>query len=54
MNTFPPEQTDRTALAVSSKNASRVTMVPWSPKRTLKPGESMRLNADYSPRRASQ
>ncbi len=54
VNSFPPEQVDRASLVYSAKNASRVTLALWSPKRVLKPGESMRLNADYSARRASR
>jgi hypothetical protein len=54
VNNFPPEQADRASLVFSAKNVSRVTLALWSPKRTLKPGESMRLNADYSAQRAGQ
>jgi hypothetical protein len=54
VNSFPPEQADRASLMFSAKNASRVTLALWSPKRTLKPGESMRLNADYAAQRAGR
>jgi len=47
VNSFPADQPDRASLMFSAKNSSRVTLALWSPKRTLKPGESMRLNADY-------
>jgi hypothetical protein len=50
VNTFPPEQADRAALAFSAKNANRVTMSLWSPKRTLRPGERLRLEAGYAAR----
>ena len=50
VNTFRPEHIDRATLAFSAKNASRVTLSVWSPKRTLQPGESMRLEVEFSAR----
>jgi hypothetical protein len=54
VNTFPLDQADRASLMFLAKNSSRVTLALWTPKRTLKPGDSMRLNADYSAQQASR
>ncbi len=50
VNTFPPEQADRAEMAFSAKNANRVTMSLWSPKRTLQTGEKLRLETEYAAR----
>jgi hypothetical protein len=50
VNNFPPEQADRASLVFSAKNVSRVTLGVWSKKRSLAPGEILRLDADYEAR----
>jgi Domain of unknown function (DUF4838)/Glycosyl hydrolase family 67 N-terminus len=44
---FPKEQVARSVLTWTAKNQNRVTFQLWSQERTLKPGESLRLDADY-------
>lgn len=44
---FPKQQVARATLNWTAKNQCRVTFAVWSPKRILKPGESLRLDADY-------
>ena len=46
-NSFPAPQAARCVLAWSAKNQHRVSLSVWSPKRTLAPGESMRLETSY-------
>ncbi|HUZ47496.1 MAG TPA: DUF4838 domain-containing protein [Terriglobia bacterium] len=45
---FPKDQVARCTLNWTAKNQTRVTVAVWSKKRTLKPGESLQLDADYS------
>jgi hypothetical protein len=46
-NMFAPDQVDRAVLGFSGKSANRVGLSLWSKKRTLKPGEQMRLDVEY-------
>ena len=43
----PAVEVDRCAIAWSAKGPGRVTFTLWSKKRTLQPGEELRLNAEY-------
>ncbi len=46
-NAFSPAEVARCVLAWSAKNQSRVSLGVWSRKRTLAPGERMRLETAY-------
>ncbi len=46
-NRFTTEQADRAVLDWSAKNANRVSLRLWSKRKTLQPGEALRLDADY-------
>jgi hypothetical protein len=50
VNRFDPAQVERALLSWSGKGVHRVTLALWSKKRTLAPGESLRLDAGYEPR----
>jgi len=47
VNRFPKEQVARSGLFWTAKNQNHVTFMLWSEERALKPGESLRLDADY-------
>jgi hypothetical protein len=47
VNSFPKDQVTRCLLNWIGKADSRVTLGLWSAKRTLAPGESLKLEADY-------
>jgi hypothetical protein len=47
VNRFPKDQVTRCSLSWTGKADSRVTMALWSAKRTLAPGEILKLEADY-------
>lgn len=47
VNRFPKEQVVRGLLTWTAKNQNRVTFALWSEKRSLQPGERLRLDADY-------
>jgi len=47
VNSFPKDQVTRCSLNWTAKAESRVTMSLWSAKRTLAPGETLKLEADY-------
>jgi hypothetical protein len=47
VNSFPKDQVTRCYVNWSGKADSRVTMTLWSAKRTLAPGETLKLEADY-------
>jgi Domain of unknown function (DUF4838)/Glycosyl hydrolase family 67 N-terminus len=47
VNHFPQEQVARCALNWSAKGENRVGLAVWSNKRTLGPGETLKLEADY-------
>ncbi len=42
-----PEEMDRCAIAWSAKGPGRVTLTLWSKKRSLQPGDSLTLGAEY-------
>ncbi len=48
---FPKEQVARCSTQWNGKGDRRVTLAVWSPKRTLAPGDSMKLEADYEIRK---
>jgi hypothetical protein len=48
VNRFDPSQVARCLLGWSAKNANRVSLGLWSARRTLRPGEVLHLNADYT------
>jgi len=47
---FHPAEAFRAALNWSAKNQNRVSLGVWSPKRTLRPGESLPLAVSYQVR----
>ncbi len=47
VNRFPKDQVTRCSLNWTAKADNRVTMGLWSAKRTLAPGETLKLEADY-------
>jgi hypothetical protein len=47
VNRFPKDQVTRCSLNWTAKADYRVTMGLWSAKRTLAPGETLKLEADY-------
>ncbi|HCC57338.1 MAG TPA: hypothetical protein DEQ47_08740 [Solibacterales bacterium] len=47
VNHFHQEQVSRCALNWSAKGENRVSLAVWSKKRTLGPGETLKLEADY-------
>jgi len=47
VNSFPKDQATRCLVNWTGKAGSRVTMTVWSAKRTLAPGETLKLEADY-------
>jgi hypothetical protein len=47
VNSFPKDQVTRCSVNWTGKADSRVTMALWSAKRTLAPGETLKLEADY-------
>jgi len=47
VNSFPKDQVTRAFMNWSGKADSRVTLTLWSAKRTLAPGETLKLEADY-------
>jgi hypothetical protein len=46
----PAAELDRCSIVWSAKGPGRRALVLWSKKRTLRPGESMKLHADYEAR----
>jgi hypothetical protein len=48
VNSFPKEQVMRAYVNWSGRADSRVTMTLWSARRTLAPGETLKLEADYA------
>ena len=48
VNRFPKDQVARCSLNWTGKAESRVTMGLWSARRTLAPGETLRLGGDYA------
>jgi hypothetical protein len=46
-NRFPKAQVERCIARWVAKNRNSVSLVLWSEKRRLEPGESMRFDADY-------
>jgi hypothetical protein len=49
VNRFPKEQVGRCSLTWTAKSENRVGLAVWSVSRVLKPGEQLRLEADYGP-----
>ncbi len=49
--TFPKDQVARCSNQWDGKGDRRVTLGVWSPKRTLAPGDSLKLEADYEIRK---
>jgi hypothetical protein len=47
VNSFPKDQVTRSYVNWLGKADSRVTLTLWSAKRTLAPGETLKLEADY-------
>ena len=47
VNRFAPELVERATASWTAKGGPRVTLGVWSKKRTLGPGERLRLAADY-------
>jgi hypothetical protein len=47
VNSFPEDQVTRAYVNWAGKADSRVTMTLWSAKRTLAPGQTLQLEADY-------
>jgi hypothetical protein len=47
INRFPPDQVERCRLWWRGRKQNTISLGLWSPKRTLAPGESLRLEADY-------
>ena len=45
---FPPERISRASAEWMDREIARVRLRLWSPKTTLRPGESLRLEVDYS------
>jgi hypothetical protein len=47
---FPNEQVDRALMQWNASNTEGVRFTLWSKKKRLQPGESLRLDADYTMR----
>jgi len=47
INRFPKEQVGRCSLTWTAKSENRVGLTVWSVSRVLRPGEQLKLNADY-------
>jgi hypothetical protein len=52
VNRFPKDQVTRTLMNWNAKGESLVRMSLWSAKRTLGPGETLKLEADYEIRKS--
>ena len=49
-NRFDGRLAERATFSWTAKGGSRVTLGVWSKKRTLQPGERLRISSDYSAR----